>query len=183
MLRLAAVLAAVWMGTLLTAPGASALELVPCASEDGFCRVPYPTRVIYGIPGRTTSQYVEGRGIPCSNDAFGDPAPGRVKRCSYVARGYERPDYGRPGRGPDWRDEGYGRPGRGYERPDYSEGNGTWRTCAREEGFCSFRGTKRVRYGARGRYFEGTFRNGVSCDNETFGDPVQGSVKSCQVFE
>ena len=30
---------------------------------------------------------------------------------------------------------------------------------------------------------EGTFRNGVSCDNETFGDPVQGSVKSCQVFE
>ena len=57
-------------------PEAQAQSLVPCAREHGFCRVPYPTRVVYGIPGRSTEVFVREGGVPCSNRVFGDPAPG-----------------------------------------------------------------------------------------------------------
>ena len=60
--------------------------LVPCASEGGFCRLPYPTRVIYGVPGGSTARYIRSSGVPCSNDVFGDPAPGLPKRCAFVER-------------------------------------------------------------------------------------------------
>src|SRR6516165_5411209 len=62
-------------------------DLVPCAEENGFCRVPYPTRVFYGVPGRSTARDVSGGGIPCSNEVFGDPAPGVPKHCAYLAHG------------------------------------------------------------------------------------------------
>jgi hypothetical protein len=138
---------------------ALAQRLVPCAQEDGYCRVPYPTSVIYGVPGRSTAIYVRAGGVPCSNEVFGDPAPYVRKRCAYVARGYTGPE-------------------------DDDEGDVlSWRPCAREGGFCDFGGRKRVRYGANGRFFEGIFRNGVYCDNSTFGDPAYGVRKSCQVLE
>jgi hypothetical protein len=89
-------------------PEAQAQSLVPCAREHGFCRVPYPTRVVYGIPGRSTEVFVREGGIPCSNRVFGDPAPGVPKRCAYVARRYDRGDR--------WRDDGYRGPPRGYDR-------------------------------------------------------------------
>ena len=91
-------------------PVAQAQGLVPCAREHGFCRVPYPTRVIYGVPGRSTEIYVR-RGVSCSNSVFGDPAPGIVKRCDYVARGYDR--------GPRWRNDPYRGPVRIYDHSDY----------------------------------------------------------------
>jgi len=72
------------------APPAQAQELVPCAREGGFCRVPYPTRVIYGARGASSERFVRGGGIRCSNRAFGDPAPGTAKRCAFVARGRDR---------------------------------------------------------------------------------------------
>lgn len=134
---------------------AAAQSLVPCAREGGFCQVPYPTRVIYGVPGRTTSVEVRGRGVPCTNQVFGDPAFGVVKSCAFVARG--------------------GLEGDGFEPPR------RWRPCAREGQYCDFEGRARVRYGAQGRFVEGVFRDGVDCDNATFGDPVPGVRKTCQV--
>ena len=92
------------------APDAQAQGLVPCAREHGFCRVPYPTRVIYGVPGSSTGLFVRGRGVPCSNRVFGDPAPGIPQRCAFVARDYDR-DY----RGYD---EDYRGPYRGYRERD-----------------------------------------------------------------
>ncbi len=109
-------------------PAAQAQGLVPCAPEHGFCRVPYPTRVIYGVPGRNTEMFVRGRGVPCSNEVFGDPAPGFVKRCAYVERRYGGGYGGDRGWDRGWdRDryrDGYGGPGRwegprGRERPYY----------------------------------------------------------------
>jgi hypothetical protein len=98
-----------------TAPDAQAQNLVPCAREGGFCRVPYPTRVIYGVPGSGIELFVRGGGIPCSNRAFGDPAPGVAKRCAFVAR--------RSDRGPRrYEDDGYRRPPRGYDRGGYDPG-------------------------------------------------------------
>lgn len=75
----------IMLGVFSTDRGTRAQELVPCAPEWGFCRVPFPTRVIFGIPGWSTSRFVTGRGIPCTIYAFGDPAPGRVKHCAFVA--------------------------------------------------------------------------------------------------
>src|SRR5690606_37180220 len=152
---------------------ALAQDLVFCAQEHGYCRLPYPTRVIYGIPGRGTAVDVRGRGVRCDNAIFGDPAPGIPKRCAYVARrvpsrGWEDPRQW--GRG-DWRREGRGGWPIGREA--------IWRTCASENGVCTFRGHKRVRYGAGRTFAEGVFRNGVRCNNSTFGDPVPGVRKTC----
>jgi len=109
MFRTIMAMAVLTTGVFLGSPsGVQAQGLVPCAREHEFCRVPYSTRVIYGVPGQSTEVFVRGGGVPCSNRVFGDPAPGIPKRCAYVARGYDR-----------WRDDGYRRPPpppRGYER-------------------------------------------------------------------
>jgi hypothetical protein len=111
MFRTIVAMAVLTTGAVLgSASGAQAQSLVPCAREHGFCRVPYPTRVVYGIPGRSTEVFVREGGVPCSNRVFGDPAPGVPKRCAYIARRYDRGDR--------WRDDGYRGPPppRGYER-------------------------------------------------------------------
>jgi Flp pilus assembly pilin Flp len=58
-----------------------------------------------------------------------------------------------------------------------------WTTCANEHGFCSFTGTHPVKYGAGSSWYTGTFTNGVACNNSVFGDPLVGTVKSCQVYK
>jgi Flp pilus assembly pilin Flp len=54
-----------------------------------------------------------------------------------------------------------------------------WTLCADEHGYCSFTGTKEVRYGENGQYYYRTFTNGTACTNEVFGDPIYGTVKKC----
>ena len=193
MLRPIAAGAAFALGTFLAGmSGAGAQGLIPCAEENGFCRVPYPTRVIYGAAGRSSTRDVRDRGIPCSNQVFGDPAPGVPKRCAYMARG-PQPSYGG---GYEQRFQEPREERRGYNRPDRYDGRrqdyGTpvryerrsaWRLCARENQYCSFDGQMRVRYGAAGRYTEAMFRNGVSCSNSTFGDVAPGIPKACEVLD
>lgn len=53
--------------------------------------------------------------------------------------------------------------------------------CAGENQRCSFSGTRKVYYGANGRYAVRTFTNGVDCTNAVFGDPVPGVYKYCFV--
>ena len=167
----------------VAAPGlAVAQGLVPCAPEHGSCRVPYPTQVIYGVPGHSTARDVAGRGIPCSNEIFGDPAPGIQKRCSYVARGHRHENAGWRG-GYQEPDRWHVAPRREFQNQDRSFGGPGWQVCARENGFCSFRGTRRVRYGAGGRFVELMSRNGIACNNGVFGDPVPGTPKICQVLD
>ena len=57
----------------------------------------------------------------------------------------------------------------------------SWTFCANEGGFCSFSGTKNVRYGSDmfTTYFYGTFTNGTPCNNDVFDDPIFGVGKSC----
>jgi hypothetical protein len=171
MVRSIRLAAAAILAVFITADPAAAQTLVPCAREGEFCRVPYPTQVVYGIPGRSAAVEVRGGGVQCSNRVFGDPAFGAPKRCAYVAR--------------DWSPRG---PSRAYGESRYDEyrgpdrGGPAWQTCASENEYCDFRGVGRVRYGARGRFVEGTFRNGASCSNSVFGDPVPGQRKLCQVL-
>ncbi|CAM5424272.1 hypothetical protein ATER59S_02447 [Aquamicrobium terrae] len=139
---------------------AAAQRMERCAQEGEICRLPYPAEVVYGARGRTTSRFIDSPAVPCSNRVFGDPAPGVSKECFVMLdarRGYDRSR--------DRRDPG---------------GDG-WTACAREHEFCDFRGRKRVRYGARGRFTEDVFRNGVRCDNRSFGDPAPGVSKRCYI--
>ncbi|HYD49310.1 MAG TPA: DUF1566 domain-containing protein, partial [Terriglobales bacterium] len=62
-------------------------------------------------------------------------------------------------------------------------GNKGCSRCANEPGTCTFSGTKRVRYGANGKYHDGTFSSPVSCSNTTFGDPAPGVAKHCDVCD
>ena len=87
--RTAALLALGVVASVAGVASASAQGQVMCAQEGGYCRVPYPTTVIYGAQGSTTAREVGPRGIPCNNGAFGDPARGAYKRCFYIVRGYE----------------------------------------------------------------------------------------------
>ncbi len=122
MLRSVLASAALIIGASLGAvPNAQAQGLVPCAREHGFCRVPYPTRVIYGVPGSSTALFVRGGGVPCSNRVFGDPAPGIPKRCAFVAR-----DYDRGYRGYDDDDRRPYRRYRDRDRGGYGGGPGYW---------------------------------------------------------
>ncbi len=148
----------------LLATSASAAELQRCASEGGICRLPYPAEVVYGTGGRNTSRFIDRPEVPCSNRVFNDPAPGKKKSCSFVVRDrYDRP--GRP------------------DLPDRYDRDRDWRPCAKEGGYCDFYGRKRVRYGAKGRFIERTFRDGVDCDNYSFGDPAPGKGKACYVLD
>ncbi|UCI10216.1 hypothetical protein FJ974_16200 [Mesorhizobium sp. B1-1-8] len=147
---------------------ASAQQLQRCADEGGVCRLRYPAEVVFGARGQMTSRFFDRPAVPCSNRVFGDPAPGRHKACYIVRRGGGQ-DYGDNDYGDD-----YG------SRPD----RGEWVACAREGDYCDFRGRKLVRYGARGQYEQGVFRNGVRCGNDAFGDdPAPGAHKRCYVRE
>ncbi len=56
-----------------------------------------------------------------------------------------------------------------------------WKFCAKENGYCRFEGRRDVQYGAGSKWLTKTFTGGVKCDNNTFGDPLQGKEKSCRV--
>jgi hypothetical protein len=125
----------------LPAPARAQLDtqnLIPCAEEGGVCRMPHPTNVYFGVPGRTNGRpFPQGGSIACTVQSFGDPAPGVRKSCFYAPRiadrrrgggggGYEGGGYGGGydrGRGPDEYDRRreYDRPPPrpygGYDRP------------------------------------------------------------------
>ncbi len=63
-----------------------------------------------------------------------------------------------------------------------------WVWCANEwasggNGYCSFSGTKTIRYGANGSYATGTYTDGVSCSNGVFGDPLRATPKACYYLD
>lgn len=57
----------------------------------------------------------------------------------------------------------------------------TWTHCANENEYCSFSGTKTVRFGANGKYATTTATDGVPCSNMIFGDPAYGFQKACDI--
>lgn len=152
-------------GTALFPSTASADRLQRCAREGGICRLPYPAEVVFGAQGRNTSRSFDRDAVPCNTRVFGDPAPGIPKACYIVMR--DRGDSG----------GGYGDSGGGYGE----SGRGGWAVCADEGEFCDFRGRRVVRFGARGQFTQDVFRNGVQCDNDSFGDPAPGRQKRCYV--
>ncbi len=140
-----------------------ASEWIACAGENQYCEVPGTQMVRYGAGDRWSMKKVT-RGIMCSNDVFGDPAPGVSKACYYQKTGSH---YGPP-------DDGW----RQHSRRDDGQYGG-WTQCAGEGGYCNFHGYKEIRYGVDGRWNYKTAKNGIGCSNSVFGDPAPGAVKSC----
>ncbi len=58
----------------------------------------------------------------------------------------------------------------------------TWQDCAAEGGTCRVKGAARVRFGAQGQYAYAPMRDAVSCNVKTFGDPLPGMPKRCEVL-
>jgi Glycosyl hydrolase family 26 len=56
-----------------------------------------------------------------------------------------------------------------------------WIFCANEHEFCAFSGTQEVRYGANGTYYFRRATDGIMCNNATFGDPLRGVFKHCDI--
>lgn len=54
-----------------------------------------------------------------------------------------------------------------------------WVTCATENWFCPFSGTRQVRFGANGFYAYQNRTDGVDCKTSVFGDPAWGYGKTC----
>lgn len=63
--------------------------------------------------------------------------------------------------------------------PDIRDAN--WVKCADENAHCQFHGMRQVRYGKNGKYVFETFKDGVLCSNEVFGDPIKNVLKECFV--
>jgi hypothetical protein len=54
-----------------------------------------------------------------------------------------------------------------------------WISCAGEGGYCTFDGTREVRFGANGSYFTKVATGRIACYNWVFGDPALNQLKSC----
>jgi hypothetical protein len=95
------------------------VNLIGCAQEGGACRMPYPTNVYFGVPGRTNARpFPQGGMVPCNSQTFGDPAPGQPKSCWYAPRVSARGSADRyRDDGDDDRGRDVYRYGRDYDRP------------------------------------------------------------------
>jgi len=75
----------------------------------------------------------------------------------------------------------------GGARPDTADSGAnpamTWTRCADENLPCAFTGTRLVRYGMGTTWTMRVATGGVSCGNGTFGDPLVGTVKRCDLLD
>ena len=66
-----------------------------------------------------------------------------------------------------------------YDAGATSAADNSWVACGYENSFCSFDGTRVVKYGTVTQYVTKTFSDGVGCNNGVFGDPAPGAAKGC----
>jgi hypothetical protein len=122
-----------------------------CAGEGQVCQMDGRGVVRYGVDGQWSSRVMSGS-VTCGNDLFGDPAPQQQKRCEV-------------------RDNGGGSGG----------GGSSWVFCAAEGETCHLRGSGEVRFGADRQYATRRAFGSVRCDVDSFGDPIYGQTKHCEV--
>jgi endoglucanase len=128
-----------------------------CAQENGTCAFDGSRQIRYGGNGSYTYQ-TKTNSVACSNSVFGDPAYGTVKSCAYATTSAS-----------------VATPSPGAT----TDSNSGWAPCASEWGACNFSGSGQVRYGANGMFAYKTAVGSIACNNNTFGDPLPGVVKSC----
>lgn len=140
-------------------------QWVLCAAERETCQVSATTTVRFG-QGNTFNYREVDKDAFCTPHAFGDPAPGVLKRCEANTVPLDRMLARRlnPNEIPPLNDR-------------------LWVDCAREGQTCKFRGGEHVRYGANGVFKVLHATNGLRCDEASFGgDPVRGVPKRCSIY-
>jgi len=143
------------------APASSTPAWVACAGEGGTCTFSGTREVRYGANGLYATKIFTGS-VVCSNIAFGDPARGLLKTCSYASNAASSTTTA------------------STATVAPSAADSDWTSCAAEGGTCSFTGTRQVRYGANGSYATRTVTGSIACTNAAFGgDPAYRQVKSC----
>jgi spore coat protein U-like protein len=142
--------------------GASGPAWVPCAGEGGTCVFTGTREVRYGSSTSFATKTFTGS-VVCSNAAFGDPAHGELKTCSYSSSTTGTS----------------GTTSSPAPTPAPTSNDTGWTACAAEGGTCSFTGTRQVRFGANGFYAIKTLTGPVACSNAVFGDPAYKIAKTC----
>ena len=191
----------------IAAPGQAAW--VQCAKEGETCNFTGLRQVRYGTRGKFSKPKNLSKAVDCSNEIFGDPAPGSTKHCEYgpeiaiawtqcateggncnfsgmrIVRFGARDRYatGEFINGVACTNAVFGDPIKGTtKRCEYGpEVEVTWNPCANEGQQCNFNGTHQVRYGADGKFAVREATNGTACSNQVFGDPMPGVSKRCEI--
>jgi len=124
-----------------------------CADENGKCAIPGNGvhSVKFGKNQSWHTKFASGT-VDCTNTLFTDPLVGTVKECWYYTGNVL-----------------------------VKEGKGTWTHCANEGQECDHvGGAHTVRFGKGNNWVYQIEGGNVSCNDETFGDPLYGTVKECQ---
>jgi hypothetical protein len=151
----------------VTSTGSTGPAWIPCSGEGGTCVFSGTREVRYGA-GTSFSTKTFTTSVYCSNSAFGDPAKGQLKTCSYSSNVITTSSSSGASTATP------------TPAPTASAANDTgWTTCAAEGGTCSVTGTHQVRYGANGFYAVKTVTGPVACTNAVFGDPAYKIAKTC----
>ncbi len=66
---------------------------------------------------------------------------------------------------------------------DQPAASGSWTKVADENGSFTLSSTRLVRYGAGSSWIERSLSGTVSCSNATFGDPISGTQKECDLLD
>jgi hypothetical protein len=138
-----------------TAAGAKAVTWTECAAEGKVCSFRGTHEVRFGTRDVYTSKIVTAS-THCTVAAFGDPAHGRAKTCSYADVPAVAP-----------------------AALPHTAAASAWTPCAGEGAICQLSGTNRVRYGTETQNVTKVLTGPVTCSNDTFGDPAHGFLKTC----
>ncbi len=131
---------------------AAADQWVQCATEDRFCKFDGKREVAYGHGDKWVVKWANN-GVKCSNSVFGDPAFGKPKVCRVKVS---------------------------HNQPVEDTVDRSWVKCANEGADCRVQGTKRVAFGANGKFRYRNIRGAIQCSTNNFGgDPVPYVAKAC----
>jgi hypothetical protein len=176
------------------------LDYAKCADESQTCILGAGKYVAYGAGSQFFFKVASGA-VACTNDTFGDPAPGMVKACYFANYSLVVAENGVVNVAPS--NIAYGANGVFNFRQlsgTFTCNNatfgdpipGTPKACYRALGLYDqvasegqtflASATQPVAYGANGRFVYQILSGSVSCNNTTFGDPAPGVPKVCYAF-
>jgi hypothetical protein len=183
-----------------------------CSVEGGSCNFEGTKMVRYGLNGKYVYRMVTGF-VACNNFVFGDPIFGSVKNCEVSQadlawvkcsnefetcqfQGPRMVRYGIDGRfvynsftsnvgcnNGVFGDPYFGKLKSCWYSEELVGSSFSWEKCATQNSVCTFSGTKIVRYGAKGNFHYMKTSNSITCDNKTFGNPLIGTLKSCEYLK
>lgn len=155
--NLPSVILCLWLSIIVSdVASAQGPGYVFCAKEYEYCNFSGTKDIAYGTNGVFTFQYGISNGVNCGNSVFGDPIPGYTKSC-FIKDAISPSD-----------------------RNSNNNGPSNYAFCAKEYEYCNFSGTNDIAYGANGVFtYRRSISGGIACNNDIFGDPISGYVKSC----